>query len=524
MKNLVKKLIIFSCSLCLSFLLFVPFITVNADQTYIIASDGIYMYNTGNSNMYCKIVNNTSEVRVVAFTNETPVTSNTRLKFFWVSENSFQIGYKEGSMPSSWNNAIQSAATNFEYYFSFRTEWNYLSTPVPIIYINDPNIQWSDTGQLDVYAVYYTFGEGASEPEPVLSFGNLADVSYSSNIAGSGSETINNVDVIRWNNVIDNHNNLVPDDALVDIRAIPGEYQASDKQSLLTKIYTDLILDYTNFATLANVPFSDGTKSFRWGDVVNRFSPLYTFGNFTSMIQGSDYWYKQGWIYEVRLRIPSEDYTSEWIGIRNLTSSGVVNSNNAIDNNGLDSTLIQTINNINTINTTENNEFVTNNYYYNSYPVPENSSDLSDLTNPLKAILEAILNLPRTIGEKIKGVLEDLSEWLFVYDFDIEDFEEQKEHMLDESGAFGEILRHLEEIKDNVDSHNGQSFVPLISWSDIYVMDEIMIPAGTFNLANLVADDPMHTFYLLYQTIISGYLYFTLFRFIYKKIIKTLRS
>lgn len=513
-KNIIKYIILPCVSMALVFLLF-PFRVFADNPTYTVVSGDCFLAADGyggfsNYHYFVTIRNNSSEVRLVCLGNTSIV------NIYLVSENPFQYEIHNGVSSCSvisLNNADSYRGYYFSNTVSFYTE---RYSPVDGVYVVNASRDIDN-------ALYYSFGNGAVEPEPPApSYGQLIDVSFGTSIAGSGDASGNNLDRIEWNTLKDSNDNDLPSGSTVSIRAVPGKYTGTNKENLLTKLYTDFVLDTANATVLDTVSAYAGSYQTTWRNVANHFT--WPFASVTSCLQGESYWYKNGWIYQVRLNI--DDYHSEWMTIYNATSSGVKNSETIINNTSI-TAISESVNNINNINQTTNNYYVsnssdtTNNYYYYGSPVnPDYSgNDVSGLFPSISEILNAIRNLPSAIGQLLHNLFDDL----FGIDWEYDDFEQQKQYVIANSGAFGECIGHLDELKTLIMSYNTATGLAIIQWGDVVIDDTVIVPAGLFNLGEIIAEDPMRSFYTLYQSLFSGFLYTLTFIKIYREALKALR-
>ena len=352
MKRVVRSLLLFFCTtlFMLSASVCVCVIRVHADGgTYFpITANGKFEIAeiSPTSHEYINISNFSSEVRMVRWEK-----SNSTW-FYAVSLNPFTYqytGYSSGGI----NNASSYTWRGVTYYTgaALISPVN-VSSVIPLVpYTN----QFGDDPRT---AIYYSFGDGSVSP---VSWGLVDVKGYQTNIAGQGQASINNVDVISWDNAIDTLGNDISS-GNVRIRLIPGEYTGDTKNSLISKLYTDFILDIVH-ATDGNVfPVSDGSASFKWSDVINTLN--IPFVSVYSLINENDAWLKRGWIYEIRLEI--DDYIGEWQPIYASTSSGVENDMNIVNTTVITQDTITAIQNINSINST------TNIWIINGQPVDPN--------------------------------------------------------------------------------------------------------------------------------------------------------
>lgn len=273
-----------------------------------------------------------------------------------VSESSFtggtlQYTSVQSSCPTTSDSARQSNG-----YYLISTSFNVYQNN---LFLDWPIVNTSETG--DTAFIKYTFGEGAVDPVEPVNWGLVDVKGYQTNVAGQGQASINNVDVISWDSVIDTLGNDIST-GNVRIRFLPGEYRSETKNNLLQQTYNDFILDIVH-ATDGNVfPVSNGSASFKWSDVISTLN--IPFVSVYSLINENDAWLKRGWIYEIRLEI--NDYIGEWQPIYASTSSGVENDLTIVNTSYITQETITAIQNINSINST------TNIWIINGQPVDPN--------------------------------------------------------------------------------------------------------------------------------------------------------
>ena len=357
MKRVVNSLLLFfittlfmlSASVC------VCVVRVHADDTY----NGTYLVLNANEcytnitqasgNYYSQAVS--VECRTVILGNTKYVVCN--------NVNGFSLNTNSASFELTACGTIYNSVDNYVYvndkrYYYFKQDYvNTSYNPYNIPVINDTSYP--------ARAVYYTYGDGAVDPVEPVRWGQVDVKGYQTKVAGQGQASINNVDVITWDNAVDTVGNDITS-GNVRIRLIPGEYKGETKNSLISKLYTDFILDIVH-ATDGNVfPVTNGSASFKWSDVISTLN--LPFISIYSLINENDAWLKRGWIYEIRLEI--DDYIGEWQPIYASTSSGVKNDLQIVNTTVITQETINAIQSINSINST------TNIWIINGQPVDPN--------------------------------------------------------------------------------------------------------------------------------------------------------
>lgn len=283
-----------------------------------------------------------------------------------------------------------------------------------------------------------------------ISYGYVAGTQYNTRINGSRDHVGQNIDRIVWLTDVDSKGNELPVDARVQIRAIPGMYTGSSKQDVLTKTYTDFILDNTNAVQLVDLVLDVGKYEIMWEEVANKLS--IPFSSVQSIIQGSDYFYKMGWIYQIRLQV--DDYFSDWQTVNTATSSGASESQTIVDSEEMSQNLIDVILTINTLNESVNTNWTINNYTISMDTYNEPSTG----QKPWWAyLLEAILSVFDVDGDSQQVINNtntlnvDFNDKLNEYN----QIEDQQIQNLDDS---------LDQISTESDLINNNKFINSANW------------------------------------------------------------
>ena len=402
MKGVVRSLLLFFCTtlFMLSASVCVCVVRVHADtNTYVVFDDtcqtGVFYVNDRPYEYQNGV--NTTEIRVAGFKLTNAYT------FYAVSLNPFTC---RGSASDTCTYGVFRDATSFTDVttgttFYARQIGSYAVAGLGSIPITDLTSFGYNAGTPTGKYVYtYTFGSGAVDPVEPVNWGLVDVKGYQTNVAGQGQASINNVDVISWDNAIDTNGNDITS-GNVRIRFLPGEYKAETKNSLIQKTYNDFILDVVH-ATDGNVfPVTDGSASFRWSDVIHTLN--LPFLSIYSLINENDAWIKRGWIYEIRLEI--DDFVGEWQPIYASTSSGVKNDMTIVNTTVISQDTITAIQNINNLNNT------TNIWIINGQPVdpnPEQTPPESDDEKPWWVYLLEMIN--NTLGIQNQYINEGTDE------------------------------------------------------------------------------------------------------------------
>lgn len=511
------KYLSISCLMLIS--LFFYYIPVYADgATYSIANNNQCdtYFRSGSSDIYIKITSS-NEVRVVGlkFTDYT--------YFYFVSESSFTASSNISFDSCVVNNNNSSQIYYNGTYYHARNYGNvlYTSDVVPII---DLNIAYNYNTAND-NAVYYTFGDGAVEPVIPSTWGNLVDVGYKTELAGNGSNIKNNLDTISWNPYTDENGNYFDDSCYVDIRAVPGYYGASDRQSLLTQTANDFIKELTGSVTLSSIPATLGSYSVSWGSVCDYLSSAYPMSiqALSSLFNDGGSWIKKGWIYQYRLI--ADGYEGEWNDIYTLTSSGVQNDLTVINVTTIDQSLIDVQITNQEINQNVNIQIEFNDVLIPDIPAPsptpvptadpENpcttcNVEIPDNTDWFLAIINTIRTTINGLKETINGLFSFEVEYL-----DEVNPEEEKQKFLD-INYFGDASQFLQNVSDTWAQIENSP--PVLQFDGITIQGETFIPATTINLNTIVEDMGISQYHELAYTMTDGIIYLSLFILVINKI------
>lgn len=441
MKRVVRSLLLFFCTtlFMLSASVCVCVVRVNADTTgsYIVVEDcDILCVGRDNVNRVASFTNNSSEVRATSWYSSHGNFYEYRI--YLVSLHPFNCSNTLNQYCSIGNSTARSSVSssdNVTFYYTYYAV--YFETEVPNNY-NVPilDIPMSVGDQQRAYD--YTFGENATDSVEPVNWGLIDLEGYQTQVAGQGNASINNVDVISWNDTFDTNSNDIST-GNVRVRYVPGYYRATSKQNLLAQTYQDFVLDIISAVNGDVYPVSDGSASFRWGDVIGSLSiPFYSIYNLSNSTEG---WLKRGWIYEVRLEI--DDYIGEWQTVYSSTSSGVENDMTIVNTTVVTQETITAIQNINSINGT------TNIWIINGQPVdpnPEITPPADDDEKPWWVYLLEMIN--NTLGIQNEYINEGTDESIEI----VNNFEEDHDDLNVTVNDYDDIENTIvNDMNDNLD-------------------------------------------------------------------------
>lgn len=431
------------------FSLFFFHVPVFADSAYTIVPNGTSYVSIGNTSSSWRNSNN-SEVRSVLLYSVAPNDNSSILYVFSTINSNGNIYLKRGSNSNQYSTNISFVNNNEQYYYAevLGSGYSFIRSLFNDYYNNFGNscYQVNDPSN-EILAFSYCFGEYSSDTP---SWGYVAGTQYNTRINGSRDHIGQNIDRIVWLTDVDSKGNELPVDARVQIRAIPGMYTGSSKQDVLTKTYTDFILDNTNAVQLVDLVLDVGKYEIMWEEVANKLS--IPFSSVQSVIQGSDYFYKMGWIYQIRLQV--DDYFSEWQTVNTATSSGASESQTIVDSEEMTQDLIDVILTINMLNQSETTNWTINDYTISMDTYNEPSSG----QKPWWAyLLEAILSVFDVDGDSQQVINNtntlniDFSDKLNEYN----QIEDQQIQNLDDS---------LDQISIESDLINNNKFINSANW------------------------------------------------------------
>lgn len=507
-----KRIINIFISLCL-IILFLP-VKVFADSpTYSVLNTGCNQVAYNNSRYYLLyIVNNTSEVRAVILNDSGNksiyAVSRDNFKYF-ISNNSSSAC--SASAPTSFN------VTNSNNYY-------YVNSGILSQYFGYEGIPIVNATANISNAIYYTFGEGAVDPLPPTppppNYGDLIDVRFNTSIAGSGSAAVNNIDHITWNPDHDSNEIMFDGTERVQIKAIAGNYTSSTRNGLLAGTVSDF--DYNSSAEhmLAEYPVTRGYYDVTWNHVIEQLHSG-SISDFLQIRKDNETWLKSGWIYQIRL--VAGEYTGQWITIYNGTSSGVQNSLTIENSTELNTTLINTIQEINNINNSIDEDWTINNIVINM----ENSDGTESTDKPWWAyLLEAIVSLisgvldflGHLIGDLIAAIVD-----LFTFDsFDLDVILNFGEEQRESNNIVGQSINFFDNVVESAQNMRESDVV--ISYPGITLFDVQLLPAADYNLNDYVEELGLENFHQMAYLVTDGTIAICLISLVYRKIMGILRS
>ena len=304
----------------------------------------------------------------------------------------------------------------------------------------------------DKILLSYTFGDNSVAPIPIIDYGEL-DIHYSTNIAGSGNAINQNQDVLTWSSISSTGEDL--SNGVLELRLVPGIYSSSDKSTLLTQLYSDFVVDYTNIYYLDSIPLSNGSYAMTWEEIYKHLdsgaaatNPLY---KYLAIQYTGEYWQKVGWIWQYRVYIDDDYLDEEYTTIYTATSSGVSNSENIINATTYNYDLQTTINNINNVN----NDTTNNYWYYQTINIPNTtptSSDNSWLSTLIQVIGDTINKILDLLGNAFDTIFNGIIDLI-------------KSLGIDLLGVFTSIFNNIIDFFDNLDLTTGIWVLPT-SWTN----------------------------------------------------------
>lgn len=264
---------------------------------------------------------------------------------------------------------------------------------------------------IDVSAIYYTFGSGRVDPEPVINFGQLK-IGFSTDIAYSGGNQNawrKNKDTIYFDRYDTLGNDLFGYN--IELQAVPYDVEGSSQQNIISQGINDYVFNTVKAGQLGVWSPGQGSIDFTWEFITDRFSPIW-WSNYEDnwSLTGwylSEHWYRVGWAYRARLLDNEENVLIDWQWIYNGTSIDGEDVNNIINNNGLTPELVNSINNIN------NNNHTTNNNTYNNQVINYYNEDQESDGSWLEALLNGIFSTLGNLIDLIKGLFHDILEGLW---------------------------------------------------------------------------------------------------------------
>lgn len=500
-----KRIVQFLC--VGSLLVFLFPIGVHADGAtyYSLGSECITLYNNG-SYYYHVEVTSGSDVRVTGYK------YGDYYYEYFVSENPFSIKFTWMSSQACSALAPISGSQSGNYYV--------VNTQHQLNQINDNLIPFVMTTNSNSNAIYYTFGEGAVDPVVPTIWGDLLDVKFNTSIAGSGSAATNNIDQITWDPVQDSNGNALTSEQRVEIKAIAGNYTASSRNGLFGLGATDFDYNSGIEHLIGDVAANRGEFHIEWSEVIRQLNDG-SISDFLNIRKSDDVWLKSGWIYQYRFI--ADDYTGEWHTIYNGTSAGVQNSINIEQSTQINTNLINTIVEINTLNNSEYQNWTINNTVINM----ENSDGQETTDKPWWSyLLEAIVSLidgvltflGNLIGDLISAIID-----LFTFDtFDLDVIVDFGTEQRESNNIVGQSINFFDNVVQSAQSMRESDVI--ISYPGITLFDVELLPAANYNLNDYVEDLGLTDFHNLAYLVTDGSIAICLISLVYRKIMGILRS
>ncbi len=504
-----KRLVTTITVLCLLCGFFVP-ITVHAESaTYFVmnANECYPNISKASGNYYSQHVN--VECRSVILGNTKYIVCNQR----------FNLGSISGTSPNSCD--PDAFPVNSTTSYNGKTYWvsylNYVDTSK-----NPYNIPvFNETPSFN-RAVYYTYGEGAVDPPPPApDYGNLTDVRFNTDIAGSGSAAVNNIDHIKWNPENDSNGITFDGTERVQIKAIAGNYTSNSRNGILGLGATDFDYNSGEEHMLAEYPVTRGYYDVSWSHVITQLNAGSISDFLNIRLKGDDIWLKSGWIYQIRL--VAGDYNSEWQTIYNATSSGVQNSLTVENSTELNVELVNVIQSINTMNSSQNENWTINNITINM----DNSDGQQTTQKPwwaylLEAIVKAFGDILSFLGNLIGDLMDAITNLFKPAEFTINEYNDFKIEIKQNSGLFGQAFDFITDLKSTFTGVQYQE--PILHWQGITFDGIVFLPAADYNLNEYVEMWGLGNFRQIAFICSDGFIFFSLLLLIIRKLNEVLKK
>ncbi len=478
---------------------------------------------------YLNVYDNSSEVRLV-------YVGSPYVYGYAVSLSNFSLQYRAPRDNGTFNDWHNGTVNNYNlngvtiYYCNWLGGFNinnheFYDYPINTTLVPLPSgINANTFGQIPYNAYYYTFGEGAEEPAPVINWGDLKDVGFHTKFTNSQQSNISqmrlNRDVIAWNQYQDTNGNDLNDINLrVDIQCAVVDYEASLQVDLLNQTIADM--NISNWTELVSISPNVGKYEISWEEVAQTLWGTNNVGNdfWTSLMTGfssaQGYYYKNGWIYRIRLRTYDNSYVSQWQTIYNVTSAPPSDSDKVYTNYYIynyqvpNEETYQVLQTINQYNNTENN------WYINDQPFgPEENNDID--MSWLGKLIEAIITLANSILSFLGNLIHDLLS-LFTFDsFSLPDWDLNVQNTIDNTGMFGEAVEFTSDLQETI---TGVEYVqPVLYYPGFELMGVELISELTINLNDYVASEDLADLKATAYLVTDGFIYLSLLLLIKNKI------
>lgn len=368
LSNLLKYATCLILSLCF---LLMGTCNIYASLNYLtLNNDNCYLISLNNGGYYMKLIVD-RPVRAVTFSynNNDLRTYLVSTSYFYYQSNGSQnndtcnlSGYPNGANYNTTINGIT-------YYLRYINSSGTMLLNIPVV---------NDTPDYDK-AIYYTYGDGQGEDDPVINWGTLKDIGFSTSLATNGTVNVGlNRDKIYWNGLSDTLDNELTENQKVEIHA-QGIYYTQVQAGVISLTewlssitFDDIQLSGTSDVLLGTFNANKGYAEFSWNAVANALNiPIQN----TSAYKDNDIWYQDGWIYKVRLTDPTTGYIGNWQTLYTITAMPPEQTQNVYNTSFLNENIINVVNEVNNINNeTNENNYVTENYEINNTVInyPEN--------------------------------------------------------------------------------------------------------------------------------------------------------
>ena len=484
-------------------------IRIFADQTYINinANEITKVVDSTKSNLERVFIQANKNVRYTGIRSKT----NEYYAIGVVSTEPFQIrnGYSTSNLESnSYSNATKYTLNGTNYYYWYiqggNYNWYQLSSEV-MIQLSDFS---TDSSYIRNKLIYYTYGDGAVAPEPVINYG-LLDMHYSANINPGLIES--SVDHIVSNGYDVNGNDLSGN--ILQIRAIPGYYTDESRELINQLNVTDFVRqDDALYVVYSDVITHENKIDLEWSQVVQHFPPgIRWFGFVPYLDPVEQVYYARGWIYEYCVTNLDGDTLIDWTRIYNTTGMPPAVTTPIVSSDNLNPDLVNAIEVINNIN---NN---TENWYLQNIEINMTNSEGTESTQkPWWAyLLEAILGF-------LNNILDTILK-LFQFDsFELPNFESEHQNLINNTGMFGETIQFESQIQDLISSATYTD--PVLYYPGLQLEGVNLIPEVNINLNDYVNQLGLTDLQQIAYIVTDGSIYLSLFLLIKNKLMEILKK
>lgn len=440
-----KKYILFLTIVLISLTVVMPFNVIKAeDATYKVCDECLISepYTNGNQSIVI-MANSQYDSRIVSIR-----TNSTTIYTYLVSlvSNKGYFGNVVNSESNingicnltalgirNFTSATYSGNTFYYYEFGSFPEDYSNRLEIPVVNYSD----YSVNGRANL-AYELTYGSLAVDPSTAPTYG-LLKTGYSTKFVTTNFEGLNdrNIDTITWEDNDTNGNFIGSIGYQVEIRAIPGYYEASTQAALIAQnvqnFFRGLLvnasggsidLEPVQYYTLVKTSANRKEFSITWEEVIDHFPQnwgrYYKQGSLLRNLQNEELWYKTGWLYEIRYLYnegEEDEYISDWQTIYQVTSVDPGTSTNIIQTapQGLTPELYNLLQTVNTLNNTVQNWNI-NGVPINMEPQNTPTSDgswLEYIVNAISTMVGSIVDAIAEIVKAILGIGSDIIEGIF---------------------------------------------------------------------------------------------------------------